>query len=82
MTEWDYQMIKVDKYNNEDLLAKLKNAGQDGWELIQIISYPTGSLDLAIMKKHIEKRRFWIKNDKKLREGLRDLKYISILSKS
>jgi len=58
LTEWDYQLIKVDKYNNEDLLAKLKNAGQGGWELIQIISYTTGSLDLAIMKKSIEKRRF------------------------
>ena len=58
MTEWDYQIIKVDKYNNQDLLSKLKNAGSDGWELIQIISYPSGSLDLAILKKPLEKKRF------------------------
>jgi hypothetical protein len=36
------------------LLAKFKDAGLNGWELIQIISYPTGSLDLAILKKPLE----------------------------
>jgi len=50
--------MKIDKYNNQDLLAKLKKAGLEGWELIQIISYPAGSLDLAILKKPFEKRSF------------------------
>jgi hypothetical protein len=45
---------KSDKYNNQDLLAKLKNAGLDGWELIQIMSYTSQSLDLAILKKPLE----------------------------
>ena len=58
MTEWDYQILKVDKFDNKDLLSKLKNAGSDGWELIQIMSYPSGSLDLAILKKPLEKKRF------------------------
>ncbi len=58
MTEWEYQIIKVDKYDNKDLLAKLKKAGLDGWELIQIISYASQSLDLAILKKPLEKRSF------------------------
>ncbi|MHA2474944.1 MAG: hypothetical protein ACXAES_17110 [Promethearchaeota archaeon] len=58
MTEWDYDILKVDKFDNKDLLAKLKNAGLDGWELIQILSYTTGSLDLAILKKPLEKKRF------------------------
>ena len=58
MIEWDYNIIKVDKYDNQDLLAELKKAGIDGWELIQIISYPTGSLDLAIMKRSSEIRSF------------------------
>jgi len=58
LTEWDYHIMKIDKYNNQDLLAKLKKAGLEGWELIQIISYPAGSLDLAILKKPFEKRSF------------------------
>jgi hypothetical protein len=58
LTEWDYDILKVDKFDNKDLLAKLKNAGLDGWELIQILSYTTGSLDLAILKKPLEKKRF------------------------
>jgi hypothetical protein len=58
LTEWDYQILKVDKFDNKDLLAKLKKAGLEGWELIQIISYPSGSLDLAILKKPFEKRSF------------------------
>jgi hypothetical protein len=58
MTEWDYKILKVDKFDNNDLLAKLKKAGLDGWELIQIMSYPSGSLDLAILKKPSEKKSF------------------------
>ena len=58
MTEWDYQIIKVDKYDNKDLLVNLKKAGSNGWELIQIISYSSDSLDLAIMKKPTEKKSF------------------------
>ena len=58
MTEWDYQILKVDKFDNKDLLAKLKKAGLDGWELIQIMSYTSQSLDLAILKKPLEKKRF------------------------
>jgi hypothetical protein len=58
MTEWDYQILKVDKFDNKDLLAKLKKAGLDGWELIQIMSYTSQSLDLAILKKPFEKRSF------------------------
>jgi hypothetical protein len=58
LTEWEYDILKVDKFDNKDLLTKLKKAGQDGWELIQIISYPSGSLDLAILKKPLEKKSF------------------------
>jgi hypothetical protein len=58
MTEWDYQILKVDKFDNKDLLVKLKKAGLDGWELIQIMSYTSQSLDLAILKKPFEKRSF------------------------
>jgi hypothetical protein len=58
LTEWDYQIIKVDKFDNKDLLAKLKKAGLEGWELIQIISYASQSLDLAILKKPSENKSF------------------------
>jgi hypothetical protein len=58
MPEWDYQIIKVDKFNNQDLLSKLKNSGLEGWELVQVISYSSGSLDLAILKKPLEKKSF------------------------
>ena len=58
MTKWDYQILKVDKFDNKDLLVKLKEAGLDGWELIQIMTYNSQSLDLAILKKPFEKRGF------------------------
>jgi hypothetical protein len=58
LTEWDYKIIELEKFNSEDLAAKLKKAGINGWELIQIISFPRGSLDVAILKKPYEKRSF------------------------
>jgi hypothetical protein len=58
LTEWNYDILKVDKFDNKDLLAKLKKAGLNGWELIQIMSYPSGSLDLAILKKPSETKSF------------------------
>jgi hypothetical protein len=34
------------------------------------MSYPSGSLDLAILKKPSEKKSFWMKNDKKIESGM------------
>ena len=35
MDKWEYKFVVLDKWNPEQTLAVLNEAGQDGWEVIK-----------------------------------------------